>query len=131
MSKKLATAIKQPDTFIEDTQAGKPDATELRRREIVRYVCEQLGPDLSNAAVPDHDGMTYGQAAEQSVSTGCYDSSWAQGDFRRVDEYITALKNLWVRSQGDISHILAKVQHLLAFGSDEQKEQLKALLDLA
>src|SRR6266702_1746230 len=112
------------------TNEGKPDAQTLRRREIVQYIRDMLGPDLASAALPHQPSMTYGQAAEQSVSTGCYDHSWSQHEFDRVDAYIASLKEIWIRSQGDVSHMVARLQHLLAFGTDSEKAQLKKLLGL-
>jgi hypothetical protein len=118
MSKTATTAIK-PDTFLES--ATKPDATELRRQEIVAYVEDRLGPDLAGL---------YSEAIRSSVSTGCHDLPWSAGDFRRVDAYVDILQRDWLSKQGDVTQILVKVQHLLAFGTDAQKEQLKTLLEL-
>ncbi len=127
MNRKPAATI-VPDTifnngaFIEDTQAAKPDATQMRREEIIAYVKSRLGEDLAGV---------YTDAIRSSVSTGCYDLSWSQNDYARVEAYVAGLQQHWLAQQGDVTHILVKIQHLLVFGSDEQKEQLKTLLELA
>jgi hypothetical protein len=113
-----------------DSEQGQPDATEMLRREIADYIKSRLGPQLCAAAAPSHGAMTYAQAVESSVATGCYDHGWLEGDYTRVERYIGALRQTWLESQGDITPIVARLQHVLAFGSDHEKSELKKLLQL-
>lgn len=107
------------------TEQEQPDAQALMRVEIVNYIKSRLGPQLCGA--PINGGITYADAVASSTDTGCYDHSWMTGDYTRIEQYIANLKQTWLRSQGDVSSLVAKILHLRAFGTQEQKKLLEQL----
>ena len=102
----------------------------MKRQEIVDYIHGRLGKALCAAVLENHGGMTFGEAVISSVETGSYDAQWARGDYSNVERYIAGLKETWVASQGDISHLIMRIHQIRAFGTEQERAQLAKLLEL-
>ena len=107
--------------FHDQGKEKRIDPPGVRRDEIIDYIKQALG---------EHLAAEYDSAIHSSVSTGCYDADWAQLGGVKVTQYIATLRADWLSKQGDVMPLVLKVLHLLAYGSDKEKHQLRTLLKL-
>ncbi|SRR6266568_3846293 len=90
------------------------------RGDIIAFIEERLGTDLTKL---------YGDAIRSSVSTGCYDMDW-QGDREKIEQYLKVLHKDWLGKHDNQDDLLFRVLCLLDFGNDQDKAQLRELLQL-
>ena len=101
---------------VESTRADE----EALREEIIAFIEERLGEDLAKL---------YGHSIRSSVGTGCYDRDFQTPDKQKIEDYLEILYADWA-GKHDAGDLLYRVLHLLEFGSDQDKEQLRELLQL-
>ena len=91
-----------------------------RRAEIARYIEWQLG-DL---------GPVYHDAIASSVDGGYYDAEWLSGVHTRIERYLGILYKDFMDKHQDKQYLLHRLLVKLEYGSDDEKQQLKQLLDI-